>query len=291
MLSRFQRPDADFHVEIDRTALHPGENLEARISLIANEEFFVRRASIELVCIETYVEKVITTHHRYGSQRSNREATLTQSRARTIFMKDMTMRRALPYSTDISFSLPPDAPLTAIGANVDSVQPGIVWTLTTSLDAANARDIRRSQEICVLKARAPGDAPSGTLVSETSTERCILSLRMPSGRVRSGEMLEGVLRAQAIEDFDVSEVRAELIRVEAFGEAEQDIRVDVASLQSNVSLSAGEKRDWRFKMNVGEVRAPSMKTRNSSVKWLVAGILARRMRFDSRVVLEISVDI
>lgn len=291
MLSRFQRPGADFHVELDRTTLHPGEDLRGRISLIAKSEFFVRSASIELVCVETYVEKVITYDHRYGNQQSNRDATLTHSRAREIFMRDMAMRRALPFSTDISFAVPPDAPLTAVGANVDSVMPGIAWTLTTSLDVANALDILRNQEIRIVRESAPGDAPGGTLVSETSTEQCILSLRVPSGRARSGDTVEGVLRAQAIEDFDVSEVRVELIRVEAFGDAKQDIRVDRASLQSNVSLSVGEKRDWRFLMNVGDVQAPSMKTRNSSVKWLVAGILARRMRFDSRVVLEISVDL
>ncbi len=278
-------------MEIDRTTLHPGEEVRGRISLIAKGEFFVRSAIVELVCVETYVEKVITYDHRYGNQQENRDATITHSRAREIFMRDMTMRRALPFSTDVSFAVPADAPLTAVGANVDSVQPGIAWTLKTSLDVANALDIRRDQEIRVVRESEPGDAPSGTLVSETSTEQCILSLRVPSGRVRSGETVEGVLHAQAIEDFDVSEVRAELIRVEVFGDSEREIRVVRASLQSDVSLSAGEKRDWRFRMNVGEVRAPSMKTRNSSVRWLVAGVVARRMRFDSRVVLEISVDV
>ena len=55
-------------------------------------------------------------------------------------------------------------------------------------------------------------------------------------------------------------------------------------------VPAGETREWRFLMNVGNVTAPSLKTEKSSVRWLVKGVLSRRMRPDLRVEREIGVD-
>ena len=61
-------------------------------------------------------------------------------------------------------------------------------------------------------------------------------------------------------------------------------------LEPEASLPAGEIREWSFRLNVGKVSAPTLKTDKSSVRWLVKGVLSRRMRRDLRVEREIDVD-
>ena len=93
-----------------------------------------------------------------------------------------------------------------------------------------------------------------------------------------------------LSEVNASEVRVELVRVEKLGNESQDHTVDVVTLEQDESLRTGETREWDFKLDVGHVSVPSLETEKSSVRWLVKGILDRRMRRDLRVEQEISVD-
>ena len=100
----------------------------------------------------------------------------------------------------------------------------------------------------------------------------------------------GSLRAEMLQDVGVSEVRAELVRIEKFGNVLRDHTADRVVLEPEGSLPAGQIREWSFRLNVGKVTAPSLKTDKSSVRWLVKGVLSRKMRPDLRVEREICVD-
>ena len=100
----------------------------------------------------------------------------------------------------------------------------------------------------------------------------------------------GSLRAEMLQDVGVSEVRVELVRIEKFGSVQRDHTVDRVVLEPEASLPAGQIREWRFRLNVGKVSAPSLKTDKSSVRWLVKGVLSRKMGRDLRVEREIGVD-
>ena len=287
MLSRFRRPAADFRVELSETTLQPGDELNVRVSLIPKDGFQVRRGSLDLVCLETYEELI--HHSRYGAQRH--KATQVLSRDEKVFIDGTAVRRGLPYYADVNVVVPPDALPTVRGAIMRSIDVGITWTVTTSLDVAGARDFHDNQQITVVRPPMPSDAPSSPIVTEAAHNWCALTLNLPTGSACSGDRLDGSLRAEILQDVSVSEVSVELFRVEAFGSAVQDYTEDIMTLDTDLELRRGETREWPIRISVGEVFTPSLQTRNSSIRWLVKCVLARRMRFDAQIEQEIRVDV
>ena len=294
MLSGFRRPDADFRVELSEATLQPGDKLKVRVSLVPKEDFQARRGRVEIVCEETYVDDLRTRHTvtTSGSRTRHYKETRILSRYDKVFTGHSTMRRGLSYSFDVDWPVPLNAPPTARGVRVDSIDVGIVWTVTTSVDVADAGDFHDTQEIAVVGPRAIGRAPSSPLVAQNTDDRCALTLTLLTRNARSWDTVDGSLRAEISQDMRVSEVRAELIRVEAFGLYRgKDYREDLVKVDGSVALRSGETREWRFRLKTGEVEAPSLRTDNSVVTWLVKCVLARRMRFDSRIEQEVWVGV
>ena len=295
MLSGFRRPDADFRVELSEAILQPGDKLKVRVSLVPKEDFQARRGRVEIVCEETYVDDLRTRHTvtTSGSRTRHYKGTRILSRYDKVFVVGSAMRRGLSYSFDVDWPVPLNAPPTARGVRVDSIDVGIVWTVTTSVDVADAGDFHDTQEIAVVAPRAIGRAPSSPLVVQNTDDRCALTLTLPRRNTRSWDTVDGSLRAEISQDMRVSEVRAELIRVEAFGpyRRAKDYREDLVKVDGSLALRRGETREWRFQLKTEEVEAPSLRTDNSVVTWLVKCVLARRMRFDSRIEQEVWVGV
>ncbi len=285
MLSRFRRPEADLQVEVNRDALHAGDELEARVALVPKSDFHVRSGKIELICTETYVQKI---SNQYGT--SYHKKTEILSRSGETFISDETVRRSMPHSAKARLVAPPDALPSIEGAAVRSIQPGISWAVTASLDVARARDLLQSREITVVKRPALDDARHRPIVVEARHRQCVLALELPQGDARSGDRLDGSLRLEMLQDVIASEVRVELVRVEKFGNEGKDHIVYAATLEPDPGLKTGQTREWDFHLNVGTVRTPSLKTEKSSVRWLVKGIVSRWMRTDLRIEREIGVD-
>ena len=284
VFSRFRRPYASLRVETKENVLRPGGELEIDISLAPKEGFRVRRGMVELICTEAYLA--------YNNQRAGYyKVTRTPSRVSRTFMEDAVVREGAPYSTRTSLVAPQDALPTASGAPHNSVQPGISWELMTWLDLANRRDIRQSERIRVVRPRLIESGRGHSIVTESKQRQCVLTLTLPSLVAHSREIIEGRLRAEVLQDMNLSEIRVELVRVEKFGAAEKDFTVDKATLGQDMSLRRSRAREWQFGLNIGHVSAPSLNAENSSVRWFVRGVLSRRMRSDPRVEQEIRVDI
>ncbi len=282
--SDFGRPKADLNIRLDRTSLYPGDELEARVELLPREDFHVRLGKVELVRVETCVQ---ITRSQYGTHYSKK--THATSLAEEILMENQIVRRVSGYSTKARFALPPDALPTLNGAAVRNIQPGIAWEVRASLDVTRARDMSHSEAFTVGKTLTENDAPPRPVVAEAEHRQCALTLEVSQGEAQSGDKLDGRLRAKMLQDVEAAGVRVELVRVEKFGNESQDHVADMAALEQEGALRSGEMREWRFTLDVGEVGAPSLKTENSSVKWLAKGIMDRRMRRDLRVEQEIIV--
>ena len=171
------------------------------------------------------------------------------------------------------------------------VQPGITWEVTAFLDVAGARDIHCSQPVSVFSPPAPDDVRSRPVVAQIRHEQCALTLTVSSEEARSGDTLDGDLRAEMLQDVTAEEVRVGLVRSEKFGNVEKNRTVDEVTFERDVSLRPGQFREWRFKLDMGQVDVPSLKTEKSSVRWLVRAWLTRSMRRDLRIEQEIRVDI
>lgn len=286
MLSGFRRPAADFQVELSETTLQPGNKLKVRVSIVPKEDFQARRGRVEIVGTETYVDDIRTKQTRYGTRRY--EETRILSRCEKVFVEYSAMRRGLSYSFDVDWAVPLNAPPSARGVRVDAIDVGIIWTVKTSVDVADAGDFHDTQEIAVVAPQVIGRTPSSPLVAQNKDDRCVLTLTLPTRSARSRGTVEGSLRVEISQDMKVSEVRAELIRVEAFGlYAGKDYREDLVKVDGGLGLRSGETREWRFQLKTGDVYAPSLQTNTSSVRWLVKCVLARRMRFDARIEQEV----
>ena len=282
--SEFGRPKADLNIQINSGTIHPGDELEARVELLPREDFHVRLGKVELVCVETCVQ---TTRSQYGVHYSKR--THTRTLAGETFMDDKIVRRWGGLSTDVRFVVPPDALPTLSGTTVQKIEPGIAWAITAFLDVTKARDMRQSQEFTVV--RPPGsNEPPRPIVAESRHRQCVFTLSLSRRDARSGDRIDGSLRAEMLEEVSASEVRVELVRVEKFGNESQDHSVDVVTLERDPTLQSGQTRQWPVQLDIGQVGVPSLKTEKSSVRWLVKGILDRRLRRDLRVEQEISVD-
>ena len=285
MLSRFRRPEADLRVLLTRTVLHAGDELNARVELVPKSSFLVREGRVELICTEIYVQK---TSSQYGTH--YRKKTQTRAKVAETFSDNGTLTSGVKYSTDLKLAVPEDAPRSISGTKVRSIQPGISWDVRASLDVASARDLHQSQEVTIVESPVVVDVSPRSVVSETGHRQCNLTLSVSSGEARSGDRLDGTLRAEMLQEVAAAEVRVELIRVEKFGNDAQDHAVDNVTLEGDESLPAGQTREWRFRLNVGDVAVPSLTTEMSSVRWVVKGVVARAMRPDLRSEQEIAVD-
>ena len=286
MLSRFRRPQADLSIHVDETELHPGEELEARVVLLPESGFHVRQGTVTLVCTENYVQK---TSSQYGTHYSRKRQTLYNMEER--FLSDATVRNGVPHSTDVRLAVPEDALPTMNGIKVSHVEPGIAWEVTAFLDVAGAKDIRCKQQVIVLRPPTTEDVSPRPVVAQTKHEQCAMSLTVSNGEARLGDTLDGDLRAEMLQDVTAEEVRVALVRSEKFGNEQKNRTVDEITFERDASLRSGQFREWRYKLDVGQVDVPSLKTEKSSVRWLVKAWLTRNMRRDLRIEQEIRVDI
>ena len=240
---------------------------------------------IELVCTETYVQKTSSQYGTYYNRKTENRYSVGET-----FLNDATVRDGVPYSTDVKLVVPADAMPSMSGTKVSHVQPGISWEVTAFLDVARAKDFRFRQSVTVLSPPAPDDVRSRPVVAQMKHEQCALTLTVSSEDARSGDTVDGDLRAEMLQDVTAEEVRVGLVRSEKFGNVEKNRTVDEVTFERDVSLRSGHIREWRFKLDIGQVGLPSLKTDKSSVRWLVKAWLTRNMRRDLRIEQEIRVD-
>ncbi len=279
-----RRPDVDVQIHVNKSVFHAGDELDARVALLPKGDFHVRSGRVELVCTETWVQRVDS---QYGSSHHRKKNAL--SRAGETFMEDQAVRNGVPYSTELKVAVPQDALPTITGAKVQKIEPGIAWAVAVDLDVARARDIHESQEITVAVTPAPRDERPSPTVAESQRGRCVLTLEVSRSAARSGDRVDGALRAEPQQDMTASEARVELLRAEKFGNTERSHVVDSASLERDLSLQSDRTREWRFSLDFGQVSVPSLKTEKSSVRWLVRGVLDRSLRSDPKVEQKIGV--
>ena len=133
MVSRFRRPRADLSIQVDRTELQPGDELE-RLYSCRGEDFRVHRKRIALVCRRPMAEdeQPIGTHYSAETDSLHMEES---------FLNDATVRNGVTSSTDVRLAVRRTHCL--IERNkVSHVEPGITWEVTAFLDVTGARDIR-----------------------------------------------------------------------------------------------------------------------------------------------------
>ena len=279
-----RRPDVDVQISVNKSDFHAGDRVDARVALLPNGDYRVRHGRVELVCIETWVQRIDS---QYGPS-YHRKTEVLSSQGET-FLEDQTVRNGVPYSADLRVAVPRDALPTLRGELVQKIEPGIAWAVKIDMDVARARDIHESQEITVAPAPAPRGSRPVSTVTESTRGGCSLTLELSQSEARSGDRVDGTLRAEPQGDVTASEARVELVREEKFGNTAKNQVVDQVTFERDLSLQSGDEREWSFSLEVGRVAMPSLKTEKSSVRWLVRAVLDRSLRTDPKVEQEIDV--
>ena len=279
-----RRPDVDVQISVNKSDLHAGDELDARVALLPKGDFRVRHGRVELVCIETWVQRIDS---QYGPS-YHRKTEVLSSQGET-FLEDQTLRNGVPYSADLRATVPGDALPTLSGALVQKIEPGIAWAIKVDMDVARARDIKESHEVTVIPTPAARGSRPVPAVTESTRGGCSLTLELSQHEARSGDRVDGTLRAEPQGDVTASEARVELVREEKFGNTAKNQVVDQLTFERDLSLQSGETRDWGFSLDVGRIAMPSLKTEKSSVRWLVRAVLDRSLRTDPKVEQEIDV--
>ena len=285
VFSRFRRPNAELRVEFSKRVALPGDEIEARVSLIPKSNFEVREGKVELVMLDTYIQVIQNQYGASYHKRTNNEVIASET-----LMDDGPIRGGVTYSSDFRFVVPADALPTLNGTTHRKIEPGIAWAVRASLDVANARDLQEDGEFIVMPVETD-DQPAERTSVEEKHRQCVLSLDLSQSGARSGDRISGVLRAEMLRDVNVEDVRVELARIEKFGDDENEITVAQVLVTEDVSLPAERTRETGFDLDVGQVSVPTLKTEKSEVRWVVKGILSRNLQTDLRVEAEIPVGV
>ena len=280
----FRRPDVDVQISVNKSELRAGDELDARVALLPKGDFRVRHGRVELVCIETWVQRIDS---QYGPS-YHRKTEVLSSQGET-FLEDQALRNGVPYSADLRATVPMDALPTLRGELVQKIEPGVAWAVKVDMDVARARDIKESQEVTVVPTPASRDARPVPVNARSTRGGCSLTLELSQSEARSGDRVDGSLRAEPEGDVTASEARVELVREEKFGNTAKNQVVDQVTFERDLSLQSGDEREWSFSLDVGHVAMPTLKTEKSSVRWLVRGVLDRSLRTDPKVEQDIDV--
>jgi hypothetical protein len=275
-------PKVDVQVEVDRVTVTPGDKLDASVRVVSSKDVEIEEGRLELLYENEYTYRTTTGMGRDEETSFSKDTDrVVERHAR--FVEASSLTADTPYDAKESFTIPDDAPGSGEG-EITKVR----WKVVATLARHHARDIHGEARLTVLS-RAGGkvDAPE----VETRGD-CELSLRLDRTSFGPGDTVGGVLVANPLQACEMSEVRVELVRHEWVPRDDghqEDTKEADASLEGGVSLSLGAPREWPFQLRVPDEVVPCLRTRQSTVTWLVKGIGSRRMRPDYRVTQPVDV--
>ena len=299
---------ADVAVRVDKDTARPGDDLHVRVELTARKDCRVRRATVALVRVETYLER--RTSGSYDNQKTHYEMRVDERIvAEDVIIEDEVFCETSSHSADVMLKVPEYCVMTLPGGvvpgSVDSyvvkfskIKLGLIWQVRVVMDIHRARDITKTEEITVATPsgfdilrfdRSSRDSlhqPALSQGEQAEQAACSLAVSLPLGDVvQSDGTIEGILHAEAHRDISVSGVKVALSRfdycITQRGRIVSDSS-DVGNvvLDDSLMLQSGEKRDWPFRLNVGRVGALGPPVGYLASRWVVKGWLDIKRRFD-----------
>jgi SpoOM protein len=273
----------DVQVSLDRDSALPGDTVEAAIRIVGGR----RDLAIQEGRLELLYENEYTYRHEVGTATTRRtKASNAADRAvldSVRFLEAGHVAADTPYEATASVTVPADAQPTAEG-EITKVR----WRVVATLARPHAMDVHRRAPLTVL-------SQAGVTLGDPEVETrddVELSLRLDRERFGPGDSVQGTLVATPLQACRMNELRVELVRRENVPRNEgntKEVEEGVAILQSEVGLSLGAPHEWPFQLQLPAVVVPCLKTKHSSVTWLLKGIGSRRMRRDYLVAQPIDV--
>ena len=308
LLSRLRQSRTNFSISAPGGPFRPGDQVAVQVSLLPEEDLYLREGLVRLVCRETFWYTVKSTGARWigafpghaeenykgppytaagkpGKYKTSKELVRLSHR----FLVDGRFPKGIPYVSQVNFRLPESAPISLAG---DIVR--IDWQLEASVLTAGTNQVRATEPLLVVSPEATVLNSQETQTAATEAvkiefKQCVLSMLLPGVPATAGRYLEGVFVARLHHDQRVSGVRVELERFERAGAKESTVTSDSVSLQANASLRAGMTYQWPFRLRVPARLLPSVSVDETTVSWRVKGILCRTISPDITISGAVSV--
>jgi hypothetical protein len=259
-----------------------GETVHASVTVASEKEVKIREGRIALVCQEEYQFK-----HREASSGSRGRSTTSiatswakseREAARQVFLGETSIPAGAQQTFKFDLPIPVDAPPTARGEIVR-----VKWVVKATLDRPMTGDIEERIDLPVLA------GASGTFVqplqSSVSSEpdEAELGFSLPGRQWVIGETITGQLQVGPKKEFDVTDIRVELVRRERVPRelGNQFEATTPVKISGGRRLTPGQTVALPFSIAIPPSVPASLRTPNAAVGWLLRGVLARRLRKDT----------
>lgn len=271
----------DIRVEVDPDEVLPGQSVDATIRVVSADDLVVEEGRVDLVYENEYAYRTRRNSYLSWAREETVADQVVEASAR--FLARSALAADTPYDETVSLTVPETAAPSAEGT-ITSVR----WWAIARLARRRGRDLHGFAELHVLS-EPRLDLPPGVVATHGD---CELSFELERDDFAPADVVEGTLIATPLRNCVAKEVRVELVRREEVPRDEGnavDVVEDETSIAETVSLTAGVPQEWPFQLRLPEIVAPSLRTDQSRVTWLLKGIASRRLRSDYTIVLPIDV--
>ncbi len=284
---------ANVTVTLDRPVqpYYVGETVHARINIQGQKDLKIQEARVQLVCHEEYQYKYESRStdsdgHTETSEET-RWATDEQVVQRQQLMPEGTIPANFNQTFDFAAPIPAGSPPTCDGGRIVRVK----WMVKVTLDRKMAADTETAADLLVFSTPTGQAGGAGQYGFSSEPADAQLHFVLADKEWTLGQTIHGQLVVQPQKAFDVSEIRVELVREEHVprDRGNKYRQPGVVKLAGGTHLEPGQAQTYPFDIAIPASVPTTMRTRNSTVTWSLAGILARRLRSDTRVEEEVFV--
>ncbi len=268
-----------------------GETIHATLKLTGEKELKIEQGRIVLLYHEEYQFRRRHVHRDSKGHTSTREESVwtTDEREvkRDVFLDQATIPGGTLKTMEFEFPIPLNAAPTAAGGKIVRIK----WLVKATLDRRMAADTQAVVEVPVLTTPPGQFVQAGVYGMSNEPAEAELSLSLPVLEFVLGETIEGQLQVCPQKEFDVSEIRVELVRREVVPRELGHQVEEVVPLKAAAGsrLKPGSNLTLPFRLAIPASAPPTLQTPNSQVNWFVRGVLARRMRKDTSAEQEVAI--
>jgi sporulation-control protein spo0M len=263
---------------------YPGETVHARVTLASEKEIKIQEGRIALVYQEEYQYK--HHHHTRDSHGHSRTTVATawatdeREANRQVFLGETSLPAGTQKTYEFDLPMPTNA---APSAQAEIVH--IKWMVKATLDRKMAGDIEDKVDLPVFTGISGTSAQPVEASASSEPDQADLIFSLPGKEWVMGETIAGWLKISPKKAFDVAEIRVELVRCERVPRdlGNEHETAMPFKLSGGTRLEPGQNLSLPFNIAIPSPVPATFSTPNSTMNWMLKGVLARRLRKDTIV--------
>ena len=271
--------DMTVQAAVDRTAVHPGDIVSAKVWVGGQPDERVQGGRVELACINRFHKK----EREYNHDGPDHDRTVTREETFVAVWQPLPAAPDGPVAFGehtVQLQFPPDAPPTAF--EPEGFGSCVRWEVRAILDRNMGFDPDASIEVHVHSlptqyahwAQTPPVAKSNEVP---------MGLEQLSTRIlRPGSQVTGVLTINPRESAKARSIRVQFERRRTdTPDNMEDVEVATeVELAKDVKLEAGQSLQYPFQIPLPEGVPPTFAAAKSYMHWYLEGVADRKMRSD-----------